>query len=243
MIVRMYGATDVGRSRKMNQDNFFFDARQGLVVVADGIGGRKAGEVASSLAVSGIRSQFKKLQTLRPEEVATFLSDSVSRANRNILERGQMDPAVEGMGTTINCLLFVGGKVFIAHIGDSRTYLLFGGGIWQLTLDHSIEIYLKRGWLAEESLDSNARPGALVRALGLSSQVDVDLYEKDIKQKEIYLTCSDGLTSMVSDRQILKIVKEHRHCMETVPQMLIDQANLNGGRDNITVVLAEVNKS
>ena len=111
-----------------------------------------------------------------------------------------------------------------------------------MTLDHSIEIYVKRGWLSEEALDANAKPGALVRALGLSTQCDVDLYEKEISPREIYLTCSDGLTSMVSDRKISRILRENAHRIEVVPKLLIAEANKNGGKDNITVVVSEVAK-
>ena len=147
------------------------------------------------------------------------------------------------MGTTLNCLLFVGDQVYIAHIGDSRTYLYFKGQMWQLTLDHNIKVYGERGWLPKDSTLDTAKSGALVRALGLADQCEVDIYEKTLRPGELLLTCSDGLTAMVSDRRITAIMKESEHNPEQLPGLLIQEANRNGGKDNTTVVISQIVES
>ena len=240
MQIRMYGSTDVGRVRKNNQDDLYFNASQGMVIVADGIGGRKGGEVASALAVDGMRKAFLECESLRHEEISPFLASSVDKVNQTIMSRGKAEIEIQGMGTTLNCLLFVGDKVYIAHLGDSRTYLYYKGSMWQLTLDHSVEVYIGRGWLPKEAVAAAAKPTALVRSLGLSEQCEVDIYEKVIKPGEVYMTCSDGLTGMVGDKRICSLIKENGHRLEAVPKLLVAEANRKGGRDNITVVLSEV---
>lgn len=238
----MYGRTDVGLLRKMNQDCHYFNADQGIAVVCDGIGGRKGGEVASSIAVKGMTKAFLNCDSLRQEEISPFLTSAVDKVNQQILNKGKIDASIEGMGTTLNCLLFVGDSLYIAHIGDSRTYLYYKGHFWQLTLDHNMEVYVERGWLPKESLLGSSKPGALVRALGLGGQVEVDIYEKVLRPGEIILTCSDGLTSMVSDRKICSLIRENENRLDVLPKILISEANKNGGRDNTTVVITEVVK-
>lgn len=240
MRIQMYGQTDIGRVRKGNQDGFHFDAKHGIAIVADGIGGRKGGDIASGIAVAGLRKAYLECDSLRHEEVAPFLVASVDLVNKQLFARGRETPEVQGLGTTVNCLLFVGEKLYIAHLGDSRTYLYSRGNLWQLTLDHSVEVYVGRGWLPLEAVSAAAKPTALVRALGLSEQCEVDVYEKNIKAGEIFLTCSDGLTGMVNDKKICAIIKEHERRPADLPQALINEANRKGGRDNITVVISEV---
>ena len=238
--IKMYGETDVGRVRSKNQDSFYFNEVQGLCVVCDGIGGRKGGETASSIAVEGIRKAFLDCDALRAEEAGPFLMVSIDQVNQKIILKGLQERKIQGMGTTINCLLFVGEMVYMAHIGDSRTYLLKDNHIWQLTIDHNIEVYVERGWLPPEVLQSSAKPGALVRALGLSNRCEADIYEKKVSGGEIYLTCSDGLTGMVSDKKIKEIITQNRNRLEVVPKILVAEANRSGGRDNTTVVITEI---
>jgi len=235
----MFGATDVGRQRKNNQDNLYFDSRLGIAVVADGIGGRNSGEVASGIAVRGLKQAILDCESLRHEDVAPFLTEGIDKVNRQIILAGQADPQMAGMGTTVNALLFVGNKVYIGHLGDSRTYLFVNGQMWQLTLDHNIKLYVKRGWLPQEAL-ANGKPESLVRALGLSMECEVDIYEKELYSDEMLITCSDGLTDMVPDKRIASIIKENRSHPERLPQILIAEANKQGGRDNITVIVSEV---
>ena len=147
MQVRMIGATDVGRRRKNNQDSLYFDEAAGFGIVADGIGGHSGGEVASSMLVTGLRKAFLNSDRIRHEEIAPFLSTAIDRMNTEIIERGRREPGLTGMGTTLNCLMFVGDSLHLAHVGDSRTYMYYKKHIFQLTLDHSVGNFLERGWL------------------------------------------------------------------------------------------------
>jgi protein phosphatase len=238
----VFGDTNVGRVRKKNQDSIYFNPEQGLVVVADGIGGRKGGEVASSMAVKGITQAFLNCESLRHEEVAPFLIKSVDQVNQQIVAKGRTSSDLEGMATTLNCILFVGEKAHICHIGDSRTYLYYKGNMWQLTFDHNVENYVDRGWLPDETLMNSGKPGALVRALGLAEDCDVDTYEIGLKPGELLLTCSDGLTSMLTDQEIQKIIRSNEHRINELPRLLIDAANRAGGQDNITVAVSVVKR-
>ncbi len=240
MRIKMAGSTHVGRVRKNNQDSFYFDSTHGIAVVADGIGGRKGGEVASQLAVTGMRDALIKVERLRPEEINPFLSSTVDRVNNQIIERGEIDPGITGMGTTLNFLLFVGDRVHIAHLGDSRTYLYDRGHLWQLTIDHNIETFIERGWMNKSDIAPNTQEGALVRSMGLTGRCEADLYDIKLRSGQIYLTCSDGLTGMVSDRKISEIISHHSANLSKLPKVLIDEANKNGGKDNTTVVVSQV---
>ncbi len=240
MRIRMAGATDVGRLRKANQDSLFFDGTQGLGIVADGVGGRKGGEVASSMAVSGIHNAFVDCDVIRHEEIHPFLISTIDKINNDIIKRGHRDTDISGMGTTLNCLLFVGDQLHLAHVGDSRTYLYFNKQLWQLTIDHNVKTFIERGWMSSQNVLPGSSDGALVRALGLFESVDVDFYQKTVKEGEIYLTSSDGLFDMVRDRDIVKIISENENNFEELPNILINEANKQGGKDNITVLLSKI---
>jgi len=239
----MAGATDIGMKRKANQDSIFYDEPSGLGIVADGIGGRRGGEVASSIAVSSLRKQFMDADIVRYGEINSFLAGTVDRINQDIISRGQLEPEIAGMGTTLNCLLFVAGKLHIAHVGDSRSYLFQDNQFYQLTLDHNVENFSKRGWLKANQVSPNAKPEALTRALGLTTPVEVDVYEMDLVPGQIFLTCSDGLSGMVSDKEIVEIIRRYRHRLDDLPRKLIEAANAGGGKDNITVLLSEVREA
>jgi protein phosphatase len=238
--VRMVGATDVGRRRKSNQDSLYYDEPAGFGIVADGIGGRNGGEIASSMAVNGLRRAFMNTESIRYEEINPFLISSVDKMNLEILERGRREEEIAGMGTTLNCLMFVGEKLHLAHVGDSRTYLYYKKHIFQLTLDHSVGNFLERGWLPKSAVQPGAKEGALVRAMGLGERCDVDIYEMKLKPGQLFLTCSDGLSGMLEDRKIAQIITENLDQFEKLPKVLIDAANAAGGKDNITVLLSLV---
>ncbi len=240
MQVRMVGATDVGRRRKSNQDSLYYDEPAAFGIVADGIGGRNGGEVASSMAVNGLRKAFMSSDRIRHEEINPFLISSIDKMNGEILERGRREAEVAGMGTTLNCLMFVGDKLHLAHVGDSRTYLYYKKHLFQLTLDHSVGNFLERGWLPRSSVQPGAKEGALVRAMGLTDRVDVDIYEIPLKAGQVFLTCSDGLSGMVEDRKVAQLITENLDQFEKLPKLLIDAANAGGGKDNITVLLSHV---
>lgn len=236
----MVGGTDVGRRRKANQDSLFYDAAQGIGIVADGIGGRSGGEVASSMAVNGLRKSFLEADMIRHEEIHPFLTTTIDKINQSIIDKGAQDSSLFGMGTTLNCLMFVGDRLHLAHIGDSRTYLYSQKHFWQLTLDHNVGTFVDRGWLAQNSVLPGSGESALVRALGLFEHCDVDIYEKTVKKGEIYVTSSDGLFDMVKDTEIARIISQNLDDFENLPRKLIDEANRRGGRDNITVLLSRM---
>jgi protein phosphatase len=238
--VRMIGATDVGRRRKSNQDSLYYDEPAGFGIVADGIGGRSGGEIASSMAVNGLRKSFLNSDRIRHEEINPFLASAIDKMNSEIVDRGRREQEIAGMGTTLNCLMFVGDKLHLAHVGDSRTYLYYKKHIFQLTLDHSVGNFLERGWLPRTAVQPGARDGALVRAIGLADHCEVDLYEIKLKPGQLFITCSDGLSGMVEDRQIAQLVSENVDQFEKLPRILIDAANAAGGKDNITVLVSHV---
>ena len=240
MQVRMIGATDVGRRRKNNQDSLYYDEVARFGIVADGIGGRSGGEVASSMVVSGLRKAFLNSERIRHEEISPFLSTAIDRINSDILERGRREREVSGMGTTLNCLMFVGDSLHLAHVGDSRTYLYYKKHLFQLTIDHSVGNFLERGWLPKSAVLPGAKEGALVRAMGLTERVDIDIYEVPLRPGQVFLTCSDGLSGMIEDRKIAQLITENLDQFESLPKVLIDAANAAGGRDNITVLLSQV---
>lgn len=240
MQVRMVGATDVGRRRKSNQDSLYYDEPASFGIVADGIGGRNGGEIASSMAVNGLRKAFLNSDRIRHEEINPFLVSTVDRMNSEILDRGRREAEISGMGTTLNCLMFVGDKLHLAHVGDSRTYMYYKKHLFQLTLDHSVGNFLERGWLPKSAVQSGAKEGALVRAVGLQDRCDVDIYEVPLKPGQLFLTCSDGLSGMIEDRRLAALLTENIEQFEKLPKILIDAANAAGGKDNITVLLSHV---
>lgn len=236
----MVGATDVGRKRKANQDSLYYDSKAGIGIVADGIGGRKGGEIASSIVVDGLRKTFMNSDLSNDAEINSLLMTAVDEVNQQILNEGELKPEIKGMGSTLNCLMFIKNKLHIAHIGDSRTYLYYQRHFWQLTLDHNVKTFLSKGWLDRSKVLSNSSGSALVRAMGLFDELEVDVYEKTVKPGEIYLTSSDGLFDMVSDAMIVKIMNQNLNNFEELPNILIREANKNGGKDNITVLLSKV---
>jgi protein phosphatase len=236
----MIGDSHIGKRRKINQDSIFYDAKLGLGVVCDGIGGRAAGEKASSLVVDFLQHSYRQSTKIGQADTTPYLIDTINQANLTLIERSRTDEALLGMGSTVNCLAFKGDKLFIGHVGDSRTYLYHKGHMFQLTMDHSVEEFTKRGWLSQAVLNRNPKKGALVRAIGLFQNLDVDVIEIRLREKFIFLTCSDGLSGMVSDQRILELMRKHENELEKLPDVLIKEANKMGGGDNITVLLSQV---
>lgn len=236
----MAGATNTGRSRKNNQDSIYFDESIGVGMVADGIGGRKGGEIASSMAINGVRKAMQDLENIREDEIRPFLISAIDKANLSIIARGEHQSELAGMGTTLECLLFFQKNLYLAHIGDSRTYLYSKEHFWQLTLDHNVDNFLERGWLKKSSLQQGWKASALVRAMGLSNHPEIDVYHKVIEPGELYLTASDGLFDMVNDHDIADILANASNDYNALPEILIKEANKRGGRDNITVFIAKI---
>lgn len=240
MRIRMVGLSDIGKKRKKNQDSLLFDESKGLVVVADGVGGRKGGEIASSIVASTLKAAIQSTKNIQKSDIPAFLTQQIEKVNQQIIDKGQEDDTISGMGSTVNCLLFKHSRLYIANVGDSRTYLYQDKHFWPLTIDHNVSTFVERGWISSDSLAPGTKSGALVRALGLAEKCEVDVFEIQPKPGQIFLTCSDGLYGMVNDRKISHTITENLGNFKKLPEILVDLANANGGEDNVTVVLAKV---
>jgi PPM family protein phosphatase len=233
-IVESAGVTDAGRKRRRNEDSFVREPP--LFAVADGMGGAQAGEVASRLAAAAFRD-FHEADELEPEErVRTIIQE----ANRRIYERARSDAEASGMGTTITAALVLDGRVAVGHVGDSRAYRIRDGRIEQLTDDHSLVADLVRsGRLAPEEADTHPQRSVITRALGTDPEVDVDTFTVDAQPGDLFLLCSDGLTTMVDDEELLSIIGRSAS-LEEAAKALVKAANRAGGEDNVTVVVFAV---
>ena len=248
MILTARGKTDQGLVRANNEDNLYLDEKLGLLVVADGMGGHASGETASQLAVNIIRDYFQKAQAIIGDfdssysEVTNKLKSAIHLANIAVFEAAQSSPQLTGMGTTIAAALLNGNKLSIAHIGDSRVYLIRAGNIEQLTDDHSIvNEQVKRDLITKEEAIKSDMKNILTKALGISPDTEPDLNELTVFDGDILLLCSDGLTTMVTDEAILEIISFAEN-PDAACDSLISAANNNGGKDNITVLMGYIRK-
>jgi len=225
------GVTDAGRKRRRNEDSYVLEPP--LFAVADGMGGAQAGEVASRLAVDAFR-EFHEADELEPEKRVTAI---IQEANRRIYERAREDTQASGMGTTVTAALVGEESVSIGHVGDSRAYRLRGGQLEQLTDDHSLVADLVRGGrLTPEEADVHPQRSVITRALGTDPEVDVDAFTFEAEPGDVILLCSDGLTTMLTDEEIVAIVGRAKS-LEHAAKQLVKAANRRGGEDNVTVVL------
>jgi protein phosphatase len=249
-----FGLTDVGRKRKHNEDAYLLDAERGLFVVADGMGGHAAGEVASRLTVESIQEFISGTEddhdntwpfgyNNRYSVDGNRLSTAVERANEKVMRAVVNRPELKGMGTTVVAALFDERRVTLVHVGDSRAYLLRDSELRRLTDDHSwVQEQVNAGILSEEEARSHPLKNVVTRALGGGAHVAVDLIELPVGEGDRYLLCSDGLTGMVSDEEILEALSSTR-TPEQVVRGLVDLANERGGVDNITAILVVVKSS
>lgn len=229
---RSTGLSHPGRKRRRNEDAWV--CQPPLFAVADGMGGARGGEIASRLAATALG---ETVDGSGEERVVAL----IQKANRQVYERARDDADTSGMGTTITVALVEDGVVAIGHVGDSRGYLIRDQKVEQLTEDHSLVAELVRsGRLSPEEADIHPQRSVITRALGTDPDVDVDSFSVEAKAGDVFLICSDGLTSMVGDETILGIVNEHRDNFEEIAKELIGAANQSGGEDNITVVFFEI---
>ncbi|MGV8057674.1 MAG: Stp1/IreP family PP2C-type Ser/Thr phosphatase [Smithellaceae bacterium] len=242
------GKTDQGLVRANNEDNFYLDEKLGLLVVADGMGGHASGEIASNLAVNVIRDYFQGPQKLIGDfnpaysEATNRLNCAIRLANQAVYEAAQSSPQLKGMGTTIAAVLLTGNKLSIAHIGDSRVYLIRAGNIDQLTDDHSIvNEQVKRAIITKEEAAQSEIKNILTKALGISSEMEADLDELTVFGDDILLLCTDGLSNMVTDEAALEIISFAGSSVAACDS-LVKAANENGGKDNITVITGYIQK-
>jgi serine/threonine protein phosphatase PrpC/CRP-like cAMP-binding protein len=251
--IRFFAATDVGNVREHNEDNFLVDKKLSLFMVADGMGGHAAGEVASAIAVRTIHEEIKREKELLSDfligargasqvtnkDILALMEHAVHRACSRIHEEAQSDPQKRGMGTTLSALIILGTRGFIAHVGDSRIYLARGGGVQQVTEDHTVyNELIKRGKLTREQIEKVGHKNAITRAVGVYEQVDVDTLMIEVLPGDQFLLASDGLTGYLESTDELApyVAKDG----DSATKALVDLAKGRGGKDNITVVLVRL---
>lgn len=232
MKLQSAGLTDIGCRRNKNQDRFILNEKAKLFVVADGMGGHVAGEVAAQIATDTINQIFSvQMGSIDP---AIHLIKAIEQANLNIYEHAMQNPSLKGMGTTMTALYFSYDTIYIAHVGDSRVYLVKEGMIWQLSQDHSL--------VSEQMVGGMAFPlrNVITRSVGYDREIEVDLYTKKIAPGDYYLLCTDGLYNFVRNKEIANILSTSS--VESAAKRCIELANSRGGDDNITVLAVKVDQ-
>ncbi len=234
--------TDPGLVRDLNEDSTATDADLGYAILADGMGGYNAGEVASGMTVSLLAETLKAaLKGDSPLDAQALLAEDVARVNAAVYEASRSDPRYAGMGTTLVATLFHDDRVTVAHVGDSRLYRLRGERLEQVTRDHSLlQEQIDSGLISPEDARLSANKNLVTRALGIDPSVEVEVHQYDALPGDIYLLCSDGLNDMVDDEEIRLTLNLLGSNLELAAGQLVQMANDNGGRDNISVILARV---
>ena len=252
-ILEIVRLTDVGQRREHNEDAIASDIETGLVVLADGMGGYKAGEVASEIAVLTLVSELRESLLGQPAggvdkeagllRESVVLRDAVAKANSAIYNVSQSQPQCAGMGTTLVAAVFTDNRICVGHIGDSRMYRLRGEEFQQITEDHSLlNEQLKSGLITPEQAKLSSNKNLVTRALGIDPTVELELHEYDVLPGDIYLLCSDGLSDLVEDEEIQLTLTALSANLELAAHQLVQMANDNGGKDNISVILARPTK-
>ena len=222
--------TDVGRGRPENEDSLLVDPDDGLYAVADGMGGHRAGEVASATAIDALKSAYLGGQRL---------DQAVGAANAAVFAKAAEDAALRGMGTTLTAIALHDSTAELGHVGDSRAYLMRNGTVTQVTEDHSlVEQLVREGRLTPEEAQNHPQRAIITRALGIDADVAVDTYRIDLEPGDRLMICSDGLTNMLSDDTIAQTLRRHADPQQAA-DTLVDMANQAGGDDNITVILLD----
>ncbi|OGL46562.1 MAG: hypothetical protein A2161_22355 [Candidatus Schekmanbacteria bacterium RBG_13_48_7] len=246
--------SDVGRKRSINEDAYLEQKNDSLFIVADGMGGHAAGEIASKMAVEIVKDF---MQTSKHKDISTWpfdwdsklpieanrLNNAVKLANREIFAKANSDFSVAGMGTTIVTLFIHEGIAYIAHVGDSRAYLVRNSSIYRLTTDHSwVEDQVKAGNISEEDARQHPMRNVITRALGTQDSVNVDIRMERWNINDYFVLCTDGLTTHLEDSEIINGLHKHNGMVKDISKYLVNEANLKGGDDNITVIVVHVQK-
>lgn len=238
--MKTYSITDIGKRRSSNQDFVYASGQPvgnlpNLLIVADGMGGHNAGDLASRYTVESMVDYIEKAEEKRP---IPLLSMAIHHANDLVAEKARSDKSLEGMGTTVVAATVQDDCLYVANVGDSRLYLI-DQEIEQITRDHSlVEEMIRLGELQRKDARSHPDRNVITRAVGVNSLVKIDFFDMKMESGDRLLLCSDGLTNMVEDQEILYIVKRAAS-LEEAAQRLVNEANKNGGKDNISVVIAE----
>jgi serine/threonine protein phosphatase PrpC len=244
--------TDTGRIRSKNEDAIALSLVHGIAILADGMGGYSAGEVASRIAtdvlleslengLDRLESQMQDLLTTRGRQIQNLMVESIQRANSAIIEAARVEPEYQGMGTTLVAALFHNDKITVAHVGDSRAYRFRQGELTQITRDHSLlQEQIDAGLISPEWARFSQNKNLVTRALGVDPEMEVEIHDHPIEPGEIYLLCSDGLSDMLTDEEIHDTLILCGSALQTACDVLVQKANDNGGHDNISVILARV---
>lgn len=238
--MKVFSLTDVGKKREINEDYVYVaDGPVGnipnLFVVADGMGGHKAGDFASRYAVETLKEHIQNNEGMGPEVI---IMEAVREANRRIIEEAAKDVSHEGMGTTLVVATIIEHTLYFANVGDSRLYLI-RDEIKQLSKDHSlVEEMVRLGGINQEEAKHHPDKNIITRAIGVKEDVEADFFEYRLQKGDTILMCTDGLTNMVEDEEIFRIVKSGRDVVEIVEE-LVEKANENGGKDNIGIVIVQ----
>ena len=239
--MKAFAKTDIGKSRQTNQDFYYISNSENdysLYIVADGMGGYNGGDIASSLATESVRkyieNNFNKVQHDK-ESLKNLIADAVEYANKMVYERAKENEELDGMGTTLEVCLIYNNRAYIGHVGDSRIYRIRNNIIRKLTTDHSyVEKLVKDGTITREEAASHPKKNMLTKALGCTELVEPDVMVKGFLKDDIIVMTTDGLTNMVTDEDIYNEIKKD---VENASNRLVEIANLNGGYDNITILI------
>ncbi len=253
--MEIVGHSDPGMVRSHNEDSIANDVRFGLVILADGMGGYNAGEVASGMAttvlMTELQSALSHTAPFQPDEAgaeahtaaARLMREQITKANTSIFSAAQSQPQYSGMGTTLVTALFYDNKVTVAHIGDSRLYRFRAGQFNQITRDHSLlQEQIDSGMITEEEAKHSQNKNLVTRALGIDPTVEAEVHDYETQVGDIYLLCSDGLSDMVEDPEIGLTLETLGGNLNLAAQQLVQMANDNGGRDNVSVLLVKILK-
>lgn len=245
------GMTDPGLVRAQNEDAIAYSVAHGFAVLADGMGGYNAGEVASSIATTvtrdlleqglGASSDGAEEQSIRGRQLHDLMANAIKAANSAVLDAARAEPAYHGMGTTIVAAVFGQEKVTIAHVGDSRGYRFRNGELSRVTRDHSLlQEQIDAGLIDAAMARFSQSKNLVTRAVGVGAEVEVEIHEHHLQPEDLYLLCSDGLSDMLSDEEISAILANQQGSLEVSCQTLVKRANDSGGFDNISVVLVRI---
>lgn len=242
--MRVFTKTDIGKTRSMNQDSFLVsennDNGLNLYLLADGMGGYKGGEIASKVAITAVNKyitqKFDEISKNK-ESILELIEESIDFANSAIYEESEQDEELQDMGTTLEVVLIYNNRIYIGHIGDSRIYRVRKNKMKKITTDHSyVEKLIQDGEITREESYTHPKKNLLIKALGTDKEVDPDLIYAPLERGDVLIMCSDGLTNMIREDKILEIIKENK---EDCTTDLVDEANNEGGLDNITVVVID----
>lgn len=242
--MKFYGITDIGKSRKENQDGIYIcDEFENVkyFIIADGMGGVNGGKIASTAAIETIKDYIEENIydiELEEEQIKKLIKDAILNANKFIFQKAMRETDYKGMGTTVILAITYGNRVYIGHVGDSRLYRIRKNIIRQLTKDHSyVQALLQEGSITKAEAENHPQKNILLKVVGCEEEIEPDIFVKGFKKDDVLLMCTDGLTNMISVNDIYNTIVEGKDNLKNTCKKLINMANANGGYDNVSVIL------